>query len=156
MITEQVDAYLAGGDLTLPASPEWREGNRAGERRCSLPVALNGSVGTMSLEITVKLTDPAYLMVLLLAPGGKVVCRLCMTTGHRDRATGDVINEAHFHSWEANRRPGKAIPKQLVKAELVPPEIRSRDDAFTWFLTRTNISIPPWCPMAWPHGQGLL
>lgn len=149
----EVDSFFAAARRTIPASPEWRDGNRTGERRASLPVAVDGAISRIELVVTVKLNEPAYLMVGLVA--GRQCCRLCMTTGHRDRRTGDTITESHFHSWEANRS-GNVIPKVLHSAERLPPAVRGKDTAFAWFLTRTRIDHPRWLPVAWPHGQGLI
>ncbi|RSU58037.1 hypothetical protein [Sphingobium yanoikuyae] len=106
----------------------------------------------MTLEVTVRLLDPDYLMMLLLADRS-VFCRLCMTTGHMDRAAKKLVNQAHFHSWEANRGGSKKIPKKLSQVEIVPSDILNRNDAFIWFLHRNGIESPSWFPPDWPHGQ---
>ena len=152
MNADEVDRFLQYGRRTLPASPDWRVGNRTGERRSSLPVSLDGRSTPVTLEITVRLLEPDYLMLLLLADRS-VFCRLCMTTGHMDRAGKQLVNQAHFHSWEANRGRLKNIPKKLNQIEIVPPDIARRDDAFSWFLQRNGIESPSWFPPAWPHGQ---
>lgn len=148
----EVDQFLRDGRRSLLAAPEWRIGNRTGERRSTLPVSHNSSSSTVTLEITVRLLDPDYLMMLLLADRS-VFCRLCMTTGHMDRLTKREIDQAHFHSWEANRGTHRNIPKALNNLEIVPNNIMGRDAAFIWFLQRNNIESPSWLPPAWPHGQ---
>ena len=138
----------------MPAGPAWRKGNRDGERRSSLPVAHNGSTSRVTLEVTVKLAEPNYLMMLMRSGTG-VFCRLCMTTGHFDRLTRTLINQAHFHSWEANRGKAKTIPKKLNHLELVPGEIAFKERAFNWFLQRNGIETPRWAPPKWPEGEEL-
>lgn len=155
MTLADIDQFFLLGTRTLPAAPDWRDGNRVGERRASLSVASSGVVGPVTLEITIRLADARYLMMLLLCRSG-VICRLCMTTGHRDRLTKMQVNEAHFHSWEANRVGRKSFPKSLNQLEIVPAEIVSRDAAFIWFLQRNGIQIPSWAPGAWPSTLGML
>jgi len=152
---DDVDQFIRSGRRGLPAAPQWRDGNRAGERRASLDVALDGIVSPVSLEMTIRLNDPQYLMALLLC-SRSVICRLCMTTGHRDRRTGAITNSPHFHSWEANRGGSKSIPKTLNNLEVVPAWVAGRDKAFAWFLERNGIDSPRWLPVPWPHDEGFI
>lgn len=154
MTADEVDTFFATGVRTLPAAPEWRGGNRLGERRTSLALAKNGIIGPISVEVTIRLSEPDYLMALMLA-STHVICRLCMTTGHRDRLTGELITSAHFHGWEANRAGRKTIPKNLSAVELVPSAVVGRDDAFAWFLDRTGVQHPTWIPVPWPVREEL-
>lgn len=154
MTKDEVDAFYAARRRALTAVPAWQDGNRLGERRTQLPVEVNGVISTVSLQMTVRLQDPAYLMIALAA--GRQFCRLCMTTGHRDRATGHAVKAAHCHSWESNRPKGLKIPRELGAHELVPAEIKDKTEAFTWFLQRNGIDFPGWGPPVWPLRQGLL
>lgn len=155
MTADEVDHFFAFGTRSLPAEPEWRHGNRAGERRSTLAVAVNGVVSPVTVELTVKLNEPEYLMVLMMVIKTPI-CRLCMTTGHRDRLSGRQINAAHFHGWEANRDGRKTIPKKLDAVEIVPASATGRDAALAWFINRTGIQIPDWMPAPWPSREGML
>ena len=155
MTADEVDAFFAYGRRALPTPPEWRDGNRVGERRATLPVSIDGTVSAITIEVTTRLIETDYLMALMLCPTG-VICRLCMTTGHFDRSTRAFISQAHFHSWAANRAGRATIPKELKKCELVPAEVENRDEGFAWFLHQNGIDLPDWLPMPWAVGQGLL
>lgn len=147
-----VDAFFASDTKTLPARPEWRDGNRDGERRAALPIAVGGVVSLFQLAMTVRLQEPEYLMLAI--GGGRQVCRLCATTSHRDRRTGELIDSSHFHSWEANRPAHGGIPKRLYSCEAIPLAIVGRDAAFHW-LARVRESAPDWMPIIWPLRQSL-
>ena len=146
MTREEVDAFLAG-PKTLPAAPTWRVESRSIERRAGLPIALSGLATSVKLNITIRMDDPAYLMLGISVP--PQICRLCLTTGHRDRATKRLSLEAHFHSWEANRPRGGVLPKKLENAEPLPAGLSDRDAAFSWFLKRHMIVEPVWLPIVW-------
>jgi hypothetical protein len=150
MTRDEVDAFLRSPGKTLPAAPAWRMENRDVERRTGLSVALDGTVTSVKLNITIRLNDPSYLMLGLSAP--PQICRLCLTTGHRDRVTKTISYDAHFHSWEANRPKGLYLPKRLEHQEPLPSHLVGRDDAFAWFLSRHMIDFPSWLPVTWPAG----
>lgn len=138
----------------MPAAPEWRDGNRSGERRASLPVFVDGVESGVQLNLTIRINDSDYLMMLLLA-GSSVFCRLCMTTGHWDRLTKTQVDGPHFHSWEANRTERNNIPKELSRLENIPVAVLGRDMGFAWFLTRNRIECTDWAAPRWPASQGL-
>jgi hypothetical protein len=123
--------------------------------RTSLTVFRDGSASSVSLEMTIRLTDSRYLMMLLLCEK-RAICRLCMTTAHWERTSKTLITEGHFHSWEANRGFRNIIPKTLNRLEIVPSEIVGRDAAFVWFLERNGIEPVSWTGSMWPVGQGML
>lgn len=151
----EVDAFVATEGKTLDALPEWRDGNRAGEKRCSLPIAVDGVQSPVTLELTIRLNEPEYLMALFLT-SKRVICRLCMTTGHFDRETGEEIEGSHVHSWEANRPSTNTLPKKLKHGAALPREIGGRDAALAWFLRQNGIVSPAWLPGGWPREGGLL
>lgn len=132
----EVDAFIAARPKSLDADPEWRDGNRIGEKRCSIPVAVAGSQSPISLEMTVRLSDPEFLMALLLVKR-KVICRLCMTTGHFDRETGKEIEGSHFHSWQANRPAGQTLPRKLRHGAPVPERVAEITLRLLGFWSRT-------------------
>lgn len=95
--------------------------------------------------------DPGYLIVVLLAP--TCIARLFLGLGHVDRRTRERVECAHYHSWEANRPTGKALPKALFNYEIPLPELTDRNDALTWFFQRTGLeSRNP----EWPDSAGLV
>jgi len=149
MTRDDVDAFIRNPLKSLDAQPDWRDGNRAGEKRCSIPVSVDGSFSPVSLEMTVRLADLGYLMALLLV-SRRVVCRLCTATEHFDRELGQMVEDSHFHSWSANRPGGQTLPKQLRRCVLVPDGIVGRDASFAWFLNQNGIASPPWIPGGWP------
>ena len=155
MTADEVDAFFRDGVRTLPAAPSWRDGNRGGEKRASLPIASDGAISRVTLEVTIRLAEPEYLMMLLLCQKA-VICRLCMTTGHWDRRSKTLTNQAHFHSWQANRGSRTTIPTNLNRLEIVPDDVSGRDSAFVWFLARNGLTSPPWSGAIWPIGQGML
>ena len=126
---------------------------RAGERRTYLPIAVEGVISPAQLEITVYLHDPEYLVINLLAP--TCVARACLTLGHFDREAGVFLDVPHFHPWKLNRPKGSALPKELLRAIPIPPEVCSRDLAFAWFLQEIGIESPSWS-LDWPIREGLL
>jgi hypothetical protein len=152
---DDVDAFFAARAKSLDAVPDWRTGNRAGEQRSSIPVAVGGAQSPVSLEMTVRLSDPEYLMALLLV-SKKVICRLCTATGHFDRVLGEVIDSSHFHAWSDNRPTGPNLPKHLRNCVTLPSEIVGRAGAFAWFLNETGIASPPWVANGWPRVEAFL
>lgn len=133
---------------TLPAEPEWRTlTSRAGERRCYLPVAVEGAISNVTLEITVNIRDDTYLVINLLAPS--CVSRLCLSTEHFDRARGKLVEAPHWHAWKDNRPKGQRLPKELPHATGLAGEIFGRDDALAWFLKQIGVESPSW-QIAWP------
>jgi len=146
---------MAASHKTLPAAPEWKSGNRIGERRASLTIAVNGRLSDFSIMLIVRLVDSAYLIALILA-GDRCISRLCMGAGHFDRATLTFCSEPHFHAWSANRPKGPALPKELRNYVVLPREAWSRDGGFAWFLEQNGIESPAWMPPQWPENQGFV
>lgn len=153
MTPDEVDAFLASQNKTLPAQPAWRDDYpRAGERRCYLPVAVNGRIAGPHVEVTVYLNNPEFLVINLLVPS--CVMRLCMAGTHRDRARRTMIGAPHIHRWERNRPKGMRLPKELLHAEYIPSVPRDRSAAFAWFLGEAHIDLPS-RPMEWPERSEL-
>jgi hypothetical protein len=152
---DEVDGFMAAASKSLDAEPEWRDGNRVGEKRCSIPVAVDGSQSPVSLEMTVRMAEPDYLMALLLV-SKRVICRLCTTTGHFDRELGEIVDDSHFHSWAANRPAGQALPKRLKRYVRLPDGVANKDAALAWFLNENRIDSPSWMPGSWPLRGTLL
>lgn len=155
MDRDQVDFFIAAVPKSLDATPDWRIGNRVGERRASIPVAVAGAQSPVSLEMTVRLDDPNYLMALLLV-SKRVICRLCTATGHYDRALGEIIDASHFHSWPSNRPLGLALPKKLKNYVTLPPEAEGRTAALAWFFAQNGIDSPDWIANGWPQVEAFL
>lgn len=149
-----IDAFLAAQPKTLPAEPEWRTlTTRVGERRCYLPIAVEGVMSNLSLEMTVNLRDDSCLVINLLAPS--CISRLCLAKEHFDRSRGELVEAPHWHSWNDNRPKGMRLPRELPHAEGLSGIIASRDDAFAWFLKQIGIESPAW-PLIWPPKDVML
>lgn len=156
MNPDDVDGLFSCANKRLPASPKWLPHNsRDGEMKARLAIEVEGISGRAEIELTVKTSDPNYVVMVVLVP--VCVSRLCMglIAGHRNKITGETITEPHFHRWEANRHLTARTRETLPYAEIVPPEIKSRDEAFAWFLEQVGIESPSWLPVIWP-GQGEL
>lgn len=149
-----IDAFMAARPKTLPAEPDWRIiTSRAGERRCYLPITVDGVISNLTLEMTVNLRDDSYLVINLLAPS--CISRLCLATEHFDRARGELVEAPHWHSWRDNRPKGKRLPKELLHAEGLAGKIVGREDAFAWFLKQIGVDFPPWS-LTWPPKDVML
>jgi hypothetical protein len=118
-----------------------------------MPVAADGVLSGMQLTATIRLPDPDYLVIMLLAP--PVVARLCLTGSHADRATGTVVVGPHYHPWERNKPAGQKLRERLESLDPSPPKFTSRDEAFAWFCERNGIESPGWA-IDWPSDQGFL
>lgn len=156
MTREELDALYARTDKTLPARPDWRDGTQLGTRRAYVPVSLDGHSAGLRIAITARPLDPGYLVANLIA--NKIcVARLCLSGGHRDRRTRQLVLGGHYHRWQDNRPNGSKIGKSLKLLNQVglPQTVASRDDAFALFLTDCGIESPSWWPMNWPADQVL-
>lgn len=108
----------------------------------------------VELELIVDLVRANYLVIVLLAP--TCISRLCLSGGHWNRATREHITGPHWHSWAANRPTGRSIKTDLSHADPLPANVRSRDEAFAWFLNQVGIDSPSWAPVQWPQNKGFL
>lgn len=156
MTREELDALFARSEKILPAHPDWREGTQVGTRRAYLPVTLAGASTGLTVAMTVRAADPGYLVINLLA-NRICVARLCLSGGHRDRATRTFVADAHFHRWQDNRPGGSKIGKSLKLRKHVdlPASASTRDTAFELFLKECGIESPAWGPMKWPINRVL-
>lgn len=152
MTVQIIDGLIGNPSKRLPAAPRWIEQrSRTGEMRARLPVEVDGSTGQLQIEITTRLSDASWIVIVLLAP--QCISRLCIGTGHRNRVTGETTELAHFHAWADNRHLGARTRETLPFATVLPDHATNRDAAFTWFLEQTGIESPAWLPVIWP-GQG--
>ncbi|MEJ6010149.1 hypothetical protein [Novosphingobium aquae] len=153
MTRDDVDLFLAAPAKTLPALPDWESRtSRLNERRCYLPITVDGRVSNVHLEMTVMLDNESYLVMNLLAP--TCVSRLCLSLEHFDRKQGELIPAPHWHPWPVNRPSKGGLPKNLATAESLVGIIATRDEAFPWFLDRLGIGLPSW-PFEWPKRENL-
>ncbi len=151
----EIDALLADNRKRLPASPRWIEQKqRIGEMRARLPVEVEGETGRAEIEITTRMSDPRWIVIVLLVP--QCISRLCIGTGHRNKVTGETTETPHFHAWSDNRHLNARTRETLPFAVTLPSHIASRDAAFAWFLEQTGIESPSWLPVIWPGQGGLL
>lgn len=154
MTRDEVDAFFAAKNKTLPAAPEWRQRTaRVAERRAYLPIAVGGVITSAQLALIVFVNDPGYLTVNVLAP--TCVARLCLSGSHWDRLSGEWLTKPHWHSWTLNRPSHHGLPKELLRAQEVAEDLTSRDVAFAWLLKEIEIESPPW-PLVWPDTGTLI
>ncbi|USA40246.1 hypothetical protein NCF86_03570 [Pelagerythrobacter marinus] len=154
MNCDQVDAFVAASGKSLPAAPTWIiSTSRKGERRCYLPIAVDGVVSGLQLEFTIYMHSANYLVINLLAP--QCITRLCTVTPHWDRAIKSLVPAPHIHRWADNRPKGPRLPKTLPHASYLPDLPAGRDAAFRWFLDEIGVESPPWA-MDWPDNEGLI
>lgn len=150
---DDVERFFTTNRKLLPTPPEWRDAQRAGERRFYLPIEADGIISPIQLTSTIYLNNPDYLVIQLSAP--PPICRLCMTGLHRDRVTGRNTIGAHYHPWERNKPKGQRLMDSLSILDDTQPGIMGRDEAFAWFLQRNGIESPAWGAVEWPLDQGL-
>lgn len=150
---EQVDQFFKA-QKSIPGSPTWRSSSRPSERRARFPVEVEGTLTGVELELVINLVRSDYLVIVLLVPS--CITRLCLSGGHRNRVTREQIEGPHWHPWAANRPTGRSIKTNLPHAEPLPSSVRSRDEAFAWFLNEVGIDFPSWGPMPWPQDEGFL
>lgn len=154
MNVDEIDKFLSLPGKTIPAAPAWRDHtSRVGEMKSRIGIAHDGAMTGPEIELTIRLVDPGYVAMVLIVP--TCVSRLCIGTGHRNRITGDTLNEPHFHRWSENRHLPARTRETLPHAELLPQGKWTRDAAFVWFLGELNIESPHWLPVTWP-GQGVM
>ena len=153
MTPEQVDQFFKA-QKAIPGSPTWRSISRPSERRARLPVEVDGILSSVELEVIVDLVRANYLVIVLLAP--TCITRLCLLGGHWNRMTREHIDGPHWHPWQANRPTGRSIKSSLTHAEPLPTTVKSRDEAFAWFLNQVGIDSPRWAPVQWPQNEGFL
>lgn len=153
MTPEQVDQFFKA-QKSIPGTPSWRSTSRLSERRARLPVEVDGILTSVAIEMIIDLTDANRLVIVLLAPS--CITRLCLSGGHWNRATREHIEGPHWHSWSANRPTGRTIKTSLSHADRLPATVRTRDEAFAWFLDQVGIDSPSWTPVQWPQSEGFL
>lgn len=154
MRRDDVDAFLVAAGKTLPTKPEWRTvTQRAGERRCYLPIAVDGRISNIELEMTVNLRNDDFFTINLLAP--VCVARLCLSLDHFDRKAGVYVGAPHWHPWHGNRPASQTLPKELRHAESLAGIVSNKKEAFVWFLREFRIDSPAW-PLSWPEKDRLL
>lgn len=154
LTTEEIADFLASRRKRLPTAPTWRpHKSRDGEVRARLPVDVDGVLVGPEIEVTLRTTDPSYIVIVLLTP--ECVSRLCIGAGHHNRITGARTEDPHFHKWDDNAHLAARVRANLPFTVSVPTEARTRDAAFAWFLEEVGIESPGWLPVNWP-GQGVL
>ncbi|HUD91234.1 hypothetical protein [Sphingobium sp.] len=156
MTAEEIEAFFSDRAKRLPASPVWRDhSSRVGEQKARLPIEANGVVSQIELEMTLKFSDPDYLVAVLIAP--PCIARMCIgvEAEHNNRVTGEAIEGPHFHDWSMNRHLPKREAFSLPYCIPLPSEIVGKDAAFSWFLSRVGIESPDWLPVKWPTQGGM-
>lgn len=153
MTAEEIEAFFENQEKQLPALPVWRDHkSRDGEVKARIPVEVSGVISDVELEITLKHSDPKYMVIVLIAPA--CLARLCIGKGHRNRITGETTSLPHFHHWSANKHLTKREAMTLPFCVELPGDVVGRDAAFAWFLKEVGIESPPWLPVKWPE-QGV-
>lgn len=151
MTRDEIDAFFAAPDKRCPAEFEWpAKALRKNERRARQRVEVGGSLSKVEMEIVVRLHEPGFIVIVLLAP--TCIARLCLGSPHYDSRQRILIEDGHLHPWEQNRPKGPKLPEKLPDYELLPAEVKDRDAAFAWFLKRYGIesSMPEW-----PDSKGM-
>lgn len=56
-----------------------------------------------------------------------------------------TIQGPHFHSWKDNRHlaTNNSLPRKLLVARILPPNVRTFPNAFRWFCGETHIDLGP-------------
>lgn len=151
MTRDEIDAFFAAVGKRCPAEFEWPVRNlRRNERRARQPVEVGGSISKVEIEIVIRMNEPGFIVIVLLAP--TCITRLCLGSPHYDNRQRTLIESGHLHPWENNRPKGARLPEKLSEYELLPAEVIDRDAAFAWFLQRYAIeSTTP----EWPDSKGM-
>lgn len=142
---DEIDAFFAAPGKRCPATFLWPDkAARKNERRARQAIEVDGALSSVEMEIVIRMHEPGFLVVVLLAP--MCITRLCLGSAHYDAKRRIIVEQGHLHPWHANRPKGLRIPDKLAEYELLPDTIVDRDAAFAWFLTRHRIesSAPGW------------
>lgn len=154
MNADDISIFLDKRGKILPSVPVWMPDKaRSDEMRARLSIEVDGVIAGPEIEMTVRTTEPGYLVIVIVAP--KCITRLCLSGGHRNKVTGETIQAPHFHGWSQNRELPARLRETLPFAEPIPSHVQTRDAAFAWFLHEVGIESPDWLPVSWP-GQGAL
>lgn len=157
-----IDAFL-GSDKTLGRALTWWE--RDSEDRCqrwTQPVEVNGEQPGIALVAKAYNQTSLKFRILLVAP--RCIWRLDFEDDEHINSLdapdgpGLIIRSPHYHSWADNRHLAKpnSLPAKLPNARVLPPAIRSFDNAFWWFCAQTRISITSGDVPALPKKETLL
>lgn len=164
-VASLVDAFLLH-PKTLDGKPEWRPGNRTGERRLRWPVFLSGTSCGADLDLTAYPADHRQFMIGLSFPSHiwRVDFELPEWGPHVNpldqigRLGGSPVHGPHYHSWADNRylATARTLPPELECARPMPANTRGFENVLRWFLGETNIALPAAQMIALPPRDTIL
>jgi hypothetical protein len=149
-VADLVDRLLA--DTKRPVGEAvWREGNRD-EMRIRWPLLVGSSVSEAALHLTAfpNSAEPRFSIGLVYRA---CVARLDFVPNHESHTNplsqGALLDGTyrvrgpHYHAWADNRylATAAALPRQLLCARELPPQIRKWDQAFRWFCDQVSVGL---------------
>jgi len=145
----EVDDLLSE-QKTIVGIGVWSGGHRVNEQRMALTLAIEDT--TTNLDFIIKaFPNEQDLKFTILLNFSRCIWRLCYSdnTGHVNNLNRPVhlppgpFNSPHFHSWEDNRHINTSggLPRNLLYANFLPPDLTGFADCFLWFCEQTRIRV---------------
>lgn len=159
-ICDWIDAILEAEKSFGGRPGEWKPGNRAGEKRLTWPVEVEGELIGLAVGLTAYPSEPSLRFTITLNvqvpgwPKPSCIWRVDYEPSYKYHPPrlGELLIEGfgedpeirgpHFHSWDRNRYLCKphALPATLERAEPLSSDLRF-DQILRWFCGKTNITL---------------